>query len=354
MKETVANANTKDKNLDDIKCLISVFDSVGSVMENQDSMMLQLDQLEETLNLLTSQNMGKESQVKQTKKLFDEWANLKKIAKDVKKEINPLVTQETGKNNNNITKLEEDLKAYFQEMKKRDFYKYDCGKEQAQEKLNGVFDEIAEFEKKIEDYGFVTRKFGNPNLIDNAIKQVESIKTEVKNMQTLWEHISFCQVTFENNQCTSWDNTNCDDMDDTTKKLQKTLKEMKVDKRCNAYAGLFEEIKKWLNFIPLISELRDPAMRERHWDSIRAKVQVDFKVDAKLMLRDVYNLNLNKYQEDVEEITDQAKQEAKMEKTLAKLNETWKDVKFVFDIHKGSDVQMFKLKEEDFEMLEEN
>jgi dynein heavy chain len=95
-------------------------------------------------------------------------------------------------------------------------------------------------------------------------------------------------------------------------------------------------------------------MRERHWDSIRAKVQVDFKVDAKLMLRDVYNLNLNKYQEDVEEITDQAKQEAKMEKTLAKLNETWKDVKFVFDIHKGSDVQMFKLKEEDFEMLEEN
>jgi dynein heavy chain len=143
-------------------------------------------------------------------------------------------------------------------------------------------------------------------------------------------------------------------MDDMTKKLQKTLKEMKVDKRCNAYTGVFEEIKRWLQFIPLISELRDPAMRERHWDSIRAKVQVNFTVDSKLMLRDVYNLNLNKYQEDVEEISDQAKQEAKMEKTLAKLNETWKDVKFVFDTHKGSDVQMFRLKEEDFEMLEEN
>jgi len=60
-------------------------------------------------------------------------------------------------------------------------------------------------------------------------------------------------------------------------------------------------------------------MRERHWDSIRQKVGVNFTVDSKLMLRDVYNLNLNKYQEDVEEITDQAKQEAKMEKTLAKL-----------------------------------
>lgn len=219
MKETQANANTKDKNLEDIKQLISVFDSVGSVMENTDVMMLTLDQLEETLALLASQNMGKDSQVKQTKKLFDEWANLKKLAKDVKKEINPLVIQETGKNNNNITKLEEDLKAYFQEMKKRDFYKYDCGKEQAQEKLNGVFSEIQEFEQKIADYGFVAGKFGNPNLIDNAVKQVESIKLEVGNMKSLWEHIAFCQNTFENNLQTSWDNTNCDDMDDMTKKL---------------------------------------------------------------------------------------------------------------------------------------
>lgn len=41
-----------------------------------------------------------------------------------------------------------------------------------------------------------------------------------------------------------------------------------------------------------------------------------------------------------------------MEKTLNKLNETWKDVKFNFDQHKGSDVQLFKLSEENFEMLE--
>jgi dynein heavy chain, axonemal len=108
-------------------------------------------------------------------------------------------------------------------------------------------------------------------------------------------------------------------MEDEVKKVQKTLKEMKVDKRCNAYQGIFEEIKRWLQFLPLIAELRDDAMRDRHWDAIREKVQVNFVVDSKLMLRDVYNLNLNKYQEDVEEITDQARQEAKMEKTLAKL-----------------------------------
>jgi hypothetical protein len=55
-------------------------------------------------------------------------------------------------------------------MKKRDFYKYDCGKEQAEEKLGNVFAEIGDFEQKITDYGFVSAKFGNPNLIDNAVK----------------------------------------------------------------------------------------------------------------------------------------------------------------------------------------
>ena len=81
---------------------------------------------------------------------------------------------------------------------------------------------------------------------------------------------------------------------------------MKVDKKCNAYIGVLEEIKKWIKFLPLCAELRSEAMRERHWDSIRQKVGVNFVIDEKLRLSDIYNLDLGKYAEDVEEITDQA------------------------------------------------
>lgn len=129
---------------------------------------------------------------------------------------------------------------------------------------------------------------------------------------------------------------------------------MKVDRKCGAYVGLLDEIKKWLVFLPLISELRDPGMRDRHWDAIKKKVGKDFTVDDKLTLADVFNLNLNKYQEDVEEITDQARQEARMEKTLVKLDETWKDVCFDLKKHKDTDIQMLGMGEENFEMLEEN
>lgn len=43
-----------------------------------------------------------------------------------------------------------------------------------------------------------------------------------------------------------------------------------------------------------------------------------------------------------------------MEKTLVKLEETWKDIVFEFNRHKESDVNLIKLSEENFEMLEEN
>ena len=82
---------------------------------------------------------------------------------------------------------------------------------------------------------------------------------------------------------------------------------MKVDRKCNAYLGVMEEIKKWLVFLPLIGELRDESMRERHWDSLKKEVQLEFNVDEKLTLRDVFNLNLNKHSEAVEDITDQAR-----------------------------------------------
>jgi dynein heavy chain len=153
---------------------------------------------------------------------------------------------------------------------------------------------------------------------------------------------------------TKWLDTKPYDMEEDVKKLQKTSKDIKVDKKCNAYFGLMQNIKSWLVFLPLIAELRDDAMRERHWQALKNEIKKDFEVDAKLTLKDVFNLNLQQQSESVEEITDQAKQEARMEKTLDKLEEVWTKVEFEMDQHKNTDVNLLKIIEEDFEMLEEN
>jgi dynein heavy chain len=91
-------------------------------------------------------------------------------------------------------------------------------------------------------------------------------------MKMLWDHISHVQQIFAGYLSASWAETQPFEMEDDVKKNMKILKDMKVDKRANAYGGILDEIKKWLIFLPLIAELADPAMRDRHWDAIRLKV----------------------------------------------------------------------------------
>lgn len=265
MKETLQGSLIKDKDLTDTKVLISVKDNVELVSAENDRIMLQLDQVDESLKLLQKHSLAKDSQIKQMKKLFDEWTSLKKVAKDMKKEISPLVATETQKNTSAIGKLEEDLKIYASDLKKRDFYQYNCGAEQAHEKLNDVFGEINQFEEKISTYGYNAKKFGNPDLINTPVKQVENIKIENKNMKMLWEHIDMCQKSFQTYMDNTWEKTQPFELEDEVKKFLQTLKGMKVEKKCNAYQGILEEIKKWQIFLPLIGDLRNDAMRDRHW-----------------------------------------------------------------------------------------
>jgi len=177
-------------------------------------------------------------------------------------------------------------------MKKRDFYKYSFGRGPALEKLDGVFVELETFIERIAELGGNAAKFGSPESIEVPEKQVEGIKNEVNAMKQLWDHIAVCQEAFESNMGTSWPEIEPSAMEESVKKLLAALKNMKVDKRADAYDGLMKEIKKWLVFLPLIGELRDPSMRERHWDMIRKLVESDFAVDETLLLRNIYDMNL--------------------------------------------------------------
>lgn len=148
------------------------------------------------------------------------------------------------------------------------------------------------------------------------------------------------------------------DMEDEVKKLRKGLTDLRgFDKRSNVYMGIAEDIKKWLTFLPLLSELKDPAMEVedgRHWAKIKKLVKNDFTVDENLLLQTVWNLKLFDFKDGIEEVTDQAKQELKMEKGLNVIIKFWKDVEFELIPHKNSEVKTLKLSDENFESLEEH
>ena len=167
--------------------------------------------------------------------------------------------------------------------------------------MNG---EISAFIHKTEELKYNAERFEHPEAIEQSQVKIGEIQNEVSLMQGLWDHIANCQTIFKGYMDNTWEDTKTDDMEEEVKKQERTLKAMKVDKKCNAYIGILEEIKTWLKFLPLCGQLRDPSMRERHWDMIREKVKSNFVIDSNLLLSDIYNLELGKIAEDVEEICD--------------------------------------------------
>ena len=354
-QDTAKGCQTKDKNVaSDVKQLISVKDAMESVHKNAESIVLKLDVLDESLKMFHKAGLAKDSEMKKMKKLFDGWTNLQKIAKETKREIMPYVQSESERNVNQVKAFEEELKHFHTSLKKRDFYFYKTGVEPSIQKLEQTISEIKAFEERQNDLGFNAQKFGQPSIIENSQTIIQTLKAEIESMRGLWLHIQTCSEEFSKNMKNKWLQTNAFDLEEDVKKLFKKLKDMKVDRKCNAYIGISDEIKKWLTFLPLVGELRDDSMRDRHWDALRKAINGDFVVDERLLLEDIYNLQLHRHVEAVEEITDQARQEAKMEKTLNKLEEIWSVVEFEMTKHKDTEVMLLKVTEENFEMLEEN
>jgi hypothetical protein len=190
IQDTNKGIALKDKDVEnDVKQLINVKDLVEEVFSRNDEMIFWLDCVDETLKLFQSKGIAKDSQLKTIRKQFDLWKNLKKNSKEVKKEITPFVENETEKTKQMIRKLEDDLKTYNSDLKKREFYYYKTGPDAAIEKLGGVGSEITDFEERIEDLGYNCGKFGKPDLIQQSIDSVKNIKSEIDVMNILWDHI---------------------------------------------------------------------------------------------------------------------------------------------------------------------
>jgi len=88
--------------------------------------------------------------------------------------------------------------------------------------------------------------------------------------------------------------------------------------------------------MPLILELQDPSMRERHWKELRFEVKDDFDENGDdFTLEKVFSLNLLNHQEKIYELGDNSKKQLKIEIAL-------KDIKYTWEESPKSDLDMFK------------
>ena len=107
--------------------------------------------------------------------------------------------------------------------------------------------------------------------------------------------------------------------------------------------------------VPLILALRNPGMRDRHWNDLSEKVGVKIPADKSVMtLQDLCDLGLVKHMTDVEKVSEKAGKEFSIETALDKMAKAWESVILVIEPYRETGTFILKGIDEYMNLLDEH
>ena len=111
----------------------------------------------------------------------------------------------------------------------------------------------------------------------------------------------------------------------------------------NVFIGLELIVKNMLTSLRAVGELRNPSIRDRHWEQLVTATKVTFSMCDDTTLSDLLNLNLHLFEDEVHNIVDKAIKEMAMEKMLRDLDSTWKVLEFKHELHVRTGYTLLRL-----------
>lgn len=144
-------------------------------------------------------------------------------------------------------------------------------------------------------------------------------------------------------------------METECKKFSKELRTLPTDVRSwDPYITAEQDLKNLITSLRAITELQNPALRDRHWIELTKITNIRIKIDNKTTLEDLLELNLHKYEEDVRNIVEKSVKEVGIENLLKEIKSVWKQMKFEYELHARTKIETLKMSEEMIEILEDH
>lgn len=138
------------------------------------------------------------------------------------------------------------------------------------------------------------------------------------------------------------------------KRCHKINREIK-GKNWEISEAIKSRIDQFKRTMPLIQDLKNSAMRERHWTQIKSEIQKSFDhASDSFTLEQIINLGLDQYAEQISAISGAASKELSIEQVLKDIATVWSSL--ALDITPYKDRGHFRLRSTDeiFQTLEDN
>ncbi len=191
----------------------------------------------------------------------------------------------------------------------------------------------------------------------NKIKAPElvTLRTELKLLKQVWDCVGVVESLFGSWSDTLWLDIRPDDLVDECKKLATHVKRLPRRLRdWPCYLRLQGSVANMASILPLVSELRSPCMRDRHWKAVASECHKPVDKGPGFCLADLLKLQLHEHVEGIMEIVEVAQKENKVEQKLKQIEKFWGVAVLEMARHKDTEVQVIVSPDDLIETLDEH
>ncbi|XP_005530761.1 PREDICTED: dynein heavy chain 17, axonemal [Pseudopodoces humilis] len=335
----------------DYEGLVAVMGHLAKVRERQEVTDVMFEPLKETVALLKTYGDKMPEEVHlQLKKLPEHWDNNKKLCLRVADNAAPLQAAEAAILRQKCEDFEVQQLAFRESFQGKAPFSYTDP--DPYKSLNRQDKHITALEKEMAALATSAALF---EVSVPEYKQLKMCRKELRLLKEVWDMVTLVNLSIAAWNTTRWAELNVEDMDIECKKFAKDIRTLdKEVKSWDAFTGLDSSMKNMMTSLRAVSELQNPAIRDRHWQELVQTTKVQFTMSENTTLADLLQLNLHKFEEEVRGIVDKASKEAGMEKVLNALDTTWATMEFEYEPHSRTQLPLLKMDELLIETLEDN
>ncbi|KAM4749227.1 dynein axonemal heavy chain 2 [Rhinophrynus dorsalis] len=189
-------------------------------------------------------------------------------------------------------------------------------------------------------------------------KDLQALEKDLDSIQLLWEATNEWEHHWSEWKSGRFLTLETEYMENTAqslyKRLSKLSRELK-EKNWEAVETSRNRIDQFKRTIPLITDLRNPALRERHWSQVKQEVQRPFDQTAEdFTLEKIVELGFDQHVEKINEISTSATKELFIEQGLEHISKTWEATNLDIVPYKDKGHHRLRGTDEVFQALEDN
>ncbi|XP_076026906.1 dynein axonemal heavy chain 2 [Genypterus blacodes] len=189
-------------------------------------------------------------------------------------------------------------------------------------------------------------------------KPIRNLEKDLQLLQHIWEITQEWNTNWNNWKAGQLATLQTDSMENTAqtilKELLKLQRELK-DKKWDIVDFTKSKIDHFKRIIPLIVDLRNPAMRDRHWKQICHELRCSFdQTSSEFTLEKIISLGLDQHADRICEISAAASKELAIEQALEGIAKTWEQIYLDILPYKDQGHYMLRDTDEVFQALDDN